>query len=97
MKPKELEKSLTTPENKKVPEEPAEGIQTKAGIEIEENQKKKEVKKAKKSFFIFGKSNFEGCQHKFGYLRTLPKSTPIPDECFGCPEILECLMSSKSK
>jgi hypothetical protein len=21
----------------------------------------------------------------------LPKNTPIPDECFGCPKILQCL------
>jgi Ca2+/Na+ antiporter len=32
------------------------------------------------------------CAHYFGYLRTLPKNTPIPDECFGCTRIMECFM-----
>jgi len=34
------------------------------------------------------------CAHHFGYLRTLPKNTPIPDECFGCTRIMECFMQS---
>jgi len=32
------------------------------------------------------------CNHHFGYLRTLPKNAPIPDECLGCTNIMECLM-----
>lgn len=35
------------------------------------------------------------CPHKFGYLRGLPKNRPIPDECFGCPKIMECLVNKK--
>jgi len=31
------------------------------------------------------------CAHFFGYVRRLPKNTPIPDECLGCPWIVECL------
>jgi len=34
------------------------------------------------------------CAHHFGYLKTLPKNTPIPDECFGCTRIMECFMQS---
>jgi len=30
------------------------------------------------------------CKHQFGYLRTLPKDTPIPDECFSCDRIIAC-------
>ena len=84
-------------ENQETPEEPTETIQSRANVEIEEDQKKKKDKETKKSFFLFGKKDFEGCAHKFGYLRSLPKNTPIPDECFGCPQILECLVRSKSK
>lgn len=32
------------------------------------------------------------CPHKFGYLRGLPKNRPIPNECFGCPRIVDCLV-----
>jgi len=84
-------------ENQETPEEPTETIQSRANVEIEEDQKKKKDKETKKSFFLFGKKDFEGCTHKFGHLRSLPKNTPIPDECFGCPQILECLVRSKSK
>jgi hypothetical protein len=34
---------------------------------------------------------FQKCVHQFGYLRTMPKNTPIPDECFGCPKVLRCM------
>jgi len=30
------------------------------------------------------------CQHQLGYLRTLPKDTPIPDECLSCDRVIEC-------
>lgn len=30
------------------------------------------------------------CNHRLGYLRTLPKNAPIPDECLGCDRIIEC-------
>lgn len=51
---------------------------------------------SKKSFYLFGEKNFEGCPHKFGYLKSLPKNMPIPDECFGCGEILECVRNHKA-
>jgi len=75
-------------------------------IEIEENvllepsvdQKETgESKDARKSFFLYGKVNFEGCKFKFGYLKTMPKYKPIPDECFGCPHILECVGTNGKK
>jgi hypothetical protein len=31
------------------------------------------------------------CSHFFGYLRKIPKNTAIPDECFSCPKMVECL------
>jgi len=30
------------------------------------------------------------CEHKLGYLKALPKDTPIPTECLSCPKIIEC-------
>jgi len=97
------EEPASTPENEKTPEEDVESIQTRTHVEeraralTQEIQKRKKDKETKKSFFLFGKKNFEGCTHKFGYLKSLPKNTPLPDECFGCPQILECLMRPKKK
>ena len=34
---------------------------------------------------------FQKCVHQFGYLEDMPKNTPIPDECFGCPKVLRCM------
>jgi len=48
----------------------------------------------KKAFFLFGETEFNGCQFKLGRLKGLPKNKPIPDECFGCPQILECIAFS---
>ena len=31
------------------------------------------------------------CSHFFGYLRKVPKNVAMPDECFGCPKMVECL------
>jgi hypothetical protein len=31
------------------------------------------------------------CSHFFGYLRKIPKNTPIPDGCFSCRQMVECL------
>lgn len=89
-------------ENKKIQEDSVESIRADGQIEarlrvLTQEIQKKEKNEAKKSFFLFGKKDFEGCVHKFGHLRSLPKSTPIPDECFGCSQILECLMREKNK
>ena len=35
------------------------------------------------------------CSHHFGYVKTLPKNTSIPDECLWCPWIVECLTGGK--
>lgn len=96
------EKPTPAAENQKIPENRIESVQTRTHVEervralTQEIPKKKKNKEAKKSFFLFGKKDFEGCPHEFGHLRSLPKNTPIPDECFGCPQILECLMGAKN-
>jgi len=32
------------------------------------------------------------CSHEFGYLRSRPKDSAIPDECLICPRILQCMV-----
>ncbi len=36
------------------------------------------------------------CPHFFGYLRKIPKNASMPDECFGCPKMVECLYFNPS-
>jgi len=33
----------------------------------------------------------EACPHSFGYLRTLPRNDPIPDECLICMKVIQCM------
>jgi len=40
-------------------------------------------------------AGFQECAHHFGYLRNLPRNTPVPDECFGCPRVMRCLFESE--
>ncbi len=37
------------------------------------------------------------CKYKFGYLRTLPRSAAIPDECLNCHQIIQCKHSNLKK
>ena len=32
-----------------------------------------------------------GCPHFFGYLKKIPKNTPMPDECLTCLKMVECI------
>jgi len=59
--------------------------------QIRKDKPQKPLDESEKSF---GRSSLESsrkCSHFFGYVKTLPKNTPIPDECLWCPSIVDCL------
>jgi DNA-directed RNA polymerase subunit RPC12/RpoP len=63
-----------------------------------ESQKKDEVdeseKEEKKSLEIDVEDTMEetvACQYHFGYLKRRPKNTPIPEECFTCIKMIDCM------
>ncbi len=35
------------------------------------------------------------CPHHFGYLKTLPPGSSVPDECYSCSRMMQCLYSSE--
>jgi len=39
----------------------------------------------------------QDCSHHLGYLVSIPKNRPIPNERMGCSEVFECLENKKSK
>jgi hypothetical protein len=88
--------STSKAQSQKVSKELTESDQSKMQIEVGKTIKVDDARK-KKSFFLFGEKDFGGCPHKLGHLSTLPKSTPIPEECFGCPQILECIKLANNK
>jgi len=56
-------------------------------------ERPKPVAPAKIEFFHPKKD----CPHHMGYLSTLAKNTPIPDECFGCKKIVVCFLNVKGQ
>jgi hypothetical protein len=38
---------------------------------------------------------FQGCVHQLGHLRSMPKNTAVPAECFGCPKVLRCMFNDE--
>jgi len=41
--------------------------------------------------------NPQQCPHFFEYVKSLPKGTPVPDECLGCQLLLECLSGRRTR
>ncbi len=58
-----------------------------------ENRKTKKIAKAETSAKLSTQdaSEEKECPHYVGYLTTLPKGSPFPDECFGCRKVIQCL------
>jgi len=54
-------------------------IQNENQVREEEHQKSSE------------ETSPEACPHSFGYLRTLPRNDPIPDECLICMKVIQCM------
>jgi hypothetical protein len=64
-----------------------------------EKWKSEKEKDRLKSLYLFGPNGpteFTNCQHEFGYLAEALKHQPIPDECFGCPRVVECVKSNEN-
>jgi len=69
-----------------------------ASMNMKANQKDNSKSKDRmKAFFLFGETEFDHCKFELGYLKKLPKNKPIPDECCGCPKILECIALTKKQ
>lgn len=68
------------------PEKPIESKKTK-----EEPTAVKDIKKPQPA----PKNTIHGrppaCSHFFGYLRKIPRNSPMPDECFSCTKMVECI------
>jgi len=79
-------------------QESARGLSTTAEkVEtLQENQKAvSRTSKSRKNVRGKSQTDFRNCAHSFGYLRSLPRNTPIPDECLGCPTVVQCVFQNK--
>jgi hypothetical protein len=37
------------------------------------------------------------CPHHFGYLKTLPLGSSVPEECYSCSRMMQCLFQANGK
>jgi hypothetical protein len=81
---KKLEKTVKTPPNL---EEPLKRV------EASKITKEKQSSPTSKSL----QARPPECRHFFGYLKKIPKNTSIPDECYGCPRMVDCLYYDASE
>ena len=78
-------------------------VTMKLGTEqVEEEGAQKEPRKQKPSIETIeiqeGKETETiQCKHELGYLQTLAKDAPLPDECFSCDRIIDCKHSPIKK
>jgi hypothetical protein len=70
-------------------------LSVQAQDELPEKTELKSQKAKKKLTANQSHKGFHECAHSFGYLKDLPKNTPVPNECFGCPQVMRCLFTSE--
>ncbi len=74
---------------------PTSQLPVQAQDELPEKTKVK-TKKAKKNLSDNQlQKGFHECAHSFGHLKDLPKNAPVPDECFGCPQVMRCMFATE--
>lgn len=60
--------------------------------ETEELEPEPEIKPS-----VTKESKSEGCPEEFGYLANRPKDAPIPQVCFVCPKMVDCMLSTRDE
>jgi len=84
IEPKRPEKPTKANETQEITDE--EPMRVSPSTPKDENQKTPEHVAS-----VANQSSNSYCSHHFGYLRKLPKGTPIPSRCLRCPQVVECL------
>jgi len=90
-------KSERVPEKPVVVKEASDPKLSVQALEIEDEKPSKPIEKSKMQEEKKPSPSSRDCPHFFGYVRSLPKNTPIPDECLGCAWIVECLTHTAEK
>jgi len=74
--------------------------ETMVGSAAEEKKSVSKQKLAEKSIEAQKSSTAQNvspcCTHYIGYLHSFQKNSPIPDECYTCPELLQCFKEPKN-
>ena len=65
-------------------------------VDVKEPKKEKEILKEEATKEVINKieerkEEIPGCKNTLGYLKKRPKNTPIPEECFTCNKMIDCM------
>lgn len=91
-KPPERPKPISDNEPFNMSKKPVSPLQAKPAVQASlKTPEAPEIREEKK----LQSENTRNCPHYFGYVKTLPKNTPIPDECMWCPRIVKCLTGAE--
>lgn len=92
---------LKTPQSPKKPVVPVKISKPETPMEPPETSEKpivvKNIQKVPLSYSKSPQARPLECSHFFGYLRKIPKNTPMPDECLSCQKMIECISYDFSK
>jgi len=85
------QETRTSIKSAEIPEEPTVAVETPKPlptqqVKASEAPKEEELPTTSKN----AEARPQECPHYFGYLRTTPKDSVMPEECFCCPKIMEC-------
>jgi hypothetical protein len=45
----------------------------------------------KEERFFSDEVNIRNCPARFGFLKKIPRGSVVPEECYVCPRLIECL------
>ena len=60
-------------------------------VEAEDAEEAEEEAETIQKFKVDKTEDTVACAHHLGYLKRRPKNTPIPEECFTCPKMIDCM------
>ena len=69
-------------------QKPKENIKTEAIFKEEPKIEKLKVEEPK---IEKNNDSIPGCKNSIGYLKRRPKNSPIPEECFTCSKMIDCM------
>lgn len=76
-------------------------VKSKSSVDMEKSLEKGNMKKSvsktsktKKSFTSLPEDSVK-CPHHLGYLKSLPLGSSVPEECYSCSRMMQCLFSGE--
>ena len=60
-------------------------------VEVEAHEIEEEAAETEPEFKTSRVEDTSGCPHYLGYLKKRPKNSSVPEDCFTCSKMIECM------